>query len=159
MNDHFIMKKVYGHIRGDVPDVNWNCSLHKSLARPQVIFIFWLACHNRLPTKARLKRFGMVDDDKCVLCPVVETTDHLFFCCPTLKEWQSHVIPWLKVDHNPQGWDEERHWVNKVGKGNRWKARMIRSVVAEMAYECWRYRNNLIFENNVNSIEILGYSD
>lgn len=61
----------------------------------------------------------MVDDDKCVLCPIVETTDHLFFYCPVLKVWWSHVLAWLKVDHNPQGWDEEKHWLIKVRKGKR----------------------------------------
>ncbi|KAI5396408.1 hypothetical protein KIW84_062572 [Lathyrus oleraceus] len=105
MKDHFNMKKVYDQIRGDVPDVNWKCLLQKSLARPRAIFIFWLLCHNMMPTKARLKRFGMVDGDKCVLCPEVETTDQLFFCYPTLTEWWSHALAWLKVDHNPQGWD------------------------------------------------------
>ena len=42
MKDHFNMKKVNDHIRGDVPDVNWKGLLHKSLARPRAIFFFGL---------------------------------------------------------------------------------------------------------------------
>lgn len=156
MKDHFNMKKVYDHIRGDVPDVNLKGLLHKSLARPRATFIFWLACHNRLSTKAILKRFGVVNDDKYVLCPAIETIEHLFFYYPTLKELWSHVLAWLKVDHNPQGWDEEKYWLNKVGKEKGWKAQMIRSAATEMVYESWRYRNNLIFGNNINNIDIGG---
>ncbi|KAI5425003.1 hypothetical protein KIW84_030980 [Lathyrus oleraceus] len=78
MTDHFNMKKVYEHIRGDVPNVNWKGLLHKGLARSQAIFSFSLACHNKLPTKVRLKRFGMVDDDKCVLCPAVKRLSIFF---------------------------------------------------------------------------------
>lgn len=33
---------------------------------------------------------------------------------------------------------------------------MIHSAAAEMVYESWRYKNNLIFGNNVNSIDIGG---
>lgn len=38
---------------------------------------------NRLPTKERLHRFGILSENTCVLCEeVVETRDHLYFECP-----------------------------------------------------------------------------
>lgn len=77
MTNHFNMKNVYDHIRGDDPTLNWKGLFHNILAWPRAILPFWITSHNRLPTKVRLKRFGMVDDDKCIFCPAVETTKHL----------------------------------------------------------------------------------
>jgi len=41
------------------------------------------ALKGRLPTRSRLKTFGIINEDSCVLCnEATETIDHLFFECP-----------------------------------------------------------------------------
>lgn len=61
-------KQVYHMLRGGKPKVNWRGLLYGNRDRPRAMFILWLACQDRLPTKDRLHRFGIVTDGKCVFC-------------------------------------------------------------------------------------------
>src|ERR1044072_9284681 len=59
---------VYHVLIGHMPKVSWkNIFLHNE-ARPRAAFVTWMACNNRLATKTRLARFGMVNDVKCCFC-------------------------------------------------------------------------------------------
>ncbi|GAB4860114.1 hypothetical protein Ancab_011592 [Ancistrocladus abbreviatus] len=50
---------------------------------PQHAFIWLLACEDRLQTRCRLYRMGLVDKVKCALCSREEEhRDHVFFLCP-----------------------------------------------------------------------------
>ncbi|CAL5187971.1 unnamed protein product [Lathyrus oleraceus] len=40
------------------------------------------------------------------------------------------------------------------GKGKGWKAKMIKISFTETLYECWKYKNAICFENNVNNKSI-----
>lgn len=35
---------------------------------PKQSFILWMACKNKLLTREKLRRWGFIDDDSCVLC-------------------------------------------------------------------------------------------
>lgn len=79
-NMKFSLKQVYYTLIDDKTKVPWHKILCHNLARPKAKTIFWLLCHDKLPTKERLNRFGMVQDTTCRLCGEVdETADHLFF--------------------------------------------------------------------------------
>ncbi|XP_050237995.1 uncharacterized protein LOC126687475 [Mercurialis annua] len=49
---------------------------------PKHSFIAWLAIKGKLRTRDKLKSWGCVDDDGCVLCNIgTESLEHLFFNC------------------------------------------------------------------------------
>ncbi|KAI8567999.1 hypothetical protein RHMOL_Rhmol02G0164200 [Rhododendron molle] len=67
-----------------VPDcVRWTlCKYGFSHHVPRWAFIEWLALLGRLSTKDRLYSWGVVSDQRCVLCQVEnESHEHLFFAC------------------------------------------------------------------------------
>jgi hypothetical protein len=50
MHGKNITRKVYTSLRTIHPDVDWKVTLYGNITRPRALFIFWLACHGRLPT-------------------------------------------------------------------------------------------------------------
>lgn len=68
---------------------------YKKLARTKAIIGTWLACKDKLATKERLKRFGIIENDTCYFCPKSETLNHIMFHCPGLKHIWREVMDWL----------------------------------------------------------------
>ena len=83
-NSRFCMKEMYRKLCTDDPKVPWYNLLYHSLARPRALITLWLACHGRLSTKARLKKFGLIDNAECCFCQEEETQNHLLFGCEEL---------------------------------------------------------------------------
>ncbi|CAL5201029.1 unnamed protein product [Lathyrus oleraceus] len=64
--DKFKMSKIYKELLRDVPQVPWKSLFYGNLARPRAKTNLWLPCNERLATKSRLYRFGMVDNPNVV---------------------------------------------------------------------------------------------
>lgn len=62
----------------------------------------------------------------------------------------------MNISQYLKGWNDELKWIIESGKGNDWKACVICSTTAEKVYEIWRHKNNTIFGNNVNILDIEG---
>ncbi|CAK8573800.1 unnamed protein product [Lathyrus sativus] len=114
----------------------------------------WMACHRRLSTRGRLKRLGLTTDDRCNFCDKEETIDHLLFDCPPFKTCWQQILVWLGFQHFPCEWREELEWLITHCKGKGWRKCILRSAVAETIHEVWRYRNNAVFGNTVNVLDI-----
>lgn len=53
------------------------------MSSPKMSAVALKAIKDRLPTRSRLKRFGIINEECCVLCnDSVETRDHIFYECP-----------------------------------------------------------------------------
>ncbi|KAL5173235.1 hypothetical protein HKD37_16G045827 [Glycine soja] len=63
----FIGRKVYGNLLPVTPNVGWTKLILHNRARPCAIFTLWMICHGNLTTKARLHRFGMLNNNQCLL--------------------------------------------------------------------------------------------
>lgn len=83
--DKFTTSKMYKEIRGDVTHVIWNKVLFTNYVSPRALFIMWLIFMAHLPTKDRLTRFGVTNDDKCMFRIKSELIDHLFYGCKTTQ--------------------------------------------------------------------------
>lgn len=116
-----------------------------NLAHPRSVFVLWLACNGRLATKERLKKFGMVQDDRCVFYSQKESIDHLFFCCSSLKSIWENVLLWININHKPLDWERELAWVTRNCKGRSWHANILKCAIAELVYGIWKTRNDKVF--------------
>jgi hypothetical protein len=85
MKGKMITRMVYKLLRVDYPSVAWKVTMYHNFARPRAIFTFWLACHGRLTTKDRLRKFGLNVEVTCCFCNHEETVDHLFFSYNSMK--------------------------------------------------------------------------
>lgn len=73
---------VYEYLCDPRPDVNWFDAVWISRAIPRHSFHTWLTIQDRLPTRDRLRGWGLQVDDRCLLCNTSpESRDHLFFSC------------------------------------------------------------------------------
>lgn len=83
--DKFNMNKVYIALQESNQQVDWKDLMYVNMARPRTCFILWLACQDKLATKDRFFRFGMINNIACCFCTNDESINHLFFECQTLR--------------------------------------------------------------------------
>ncbi|XP_058740873.1 uncharacterized protein LOC131613201 [Vicia villosa] len=133
----------------------WKHLMFGNFARPRSVFIFWLACNGRLATKERMKRFGLIQDDRCVFCSQQETIGHLFFCCIRFRNIWERVLNWINITHSPIDWDRELVWTIRNCKGRSWRATLLKSAITEIVYALWKVRNEIVFglRNHIGDID------
>ncbi|XP_074277914.1 uncharacterized protein LOC141601524 [Silene latifolia] len=107
---------------------------------PKHSFIYWLRSHNRLLTKHRLKRIGIIHDEVCYLCGVDdETHTHLFYECQYSRKYITLLQQFLRVNFRLE---LLHHWT----KNNRGISRMQRQLVGAchvgVVYAIWEARNH-----------------
>ncbi|CAK8564283.1 unnamed protein product [Lathyrus sativus] len=142
---------IYRVLIDDGTRVLWGNLIKFNKARPRAVFCLWQACHGKLATKERLKRFGMVEDNSCKLCQAEdETVNHLFFSCQETKHIWKEVLNWFNFSHDPQPWNAELVWISNNTKGKGWKVEVLKMLVAETIYNIWGYRNGKTFGNVVD---------
>ncbi|XP_057535390.1 uncharacterized protein LOC130813571 [Amaranthus tricolor] len=72
--DEYSIKEVYESNLGNSPKVQWRHLVWNRLSIPKTRFICWLATHQGLKTKDKLRHIGVVDDDMCSLCGIKDWT-------------------------------------------------------------------------------------
>lgn len=131
----------YNWVRGEGQKVDWSVWVWSRLNIPRSSFISWLIMWNRIQTKNRLKRFGVVQDDLCYLCECnSETIDHLFFECGYARMCWNLLLEGLQLNSRFNNVSELDAWLQKPVTG-RVKATVIRSCVTALLYNIWRQRN------------------
>jgi hypothetical protein len=104
---------------------------------------------DRLPTKSRLMRFGIIDSTSCALCGSgCETRDHLFFDCP-----YSHYL-WtlcklkLQMHSSSMGnLHEEANLIKAKFKPNDDVYQLARIALACTVWHIWLERCKRIFQS------------
>lgn len=146
--------RMYKSLIHQFQEVKWRYLFKGNMARPRARFILWMACHERMATKDRLMRFGMLNDDTCCYCKEKETIQHIFFQCNVLSQFWKHTLKWLEVPHSPGGWNEELDWIIKKCKSKGSKAKIIKCAFTEAVYETWMFRNNKCFGLDTTSSNV-----
>src|ERR1043165_87598 len=139
------MKEMYQKLCTDDPIVYWYNLLCHNPATPRDFITLWLACHGRRVTKARLKKFGMIDNAECCFCQEEETQNHLLFGCEELGRIWSTVLDWMQIKRKPKDWKEELQWILLAARGKSKQAMLFKLVVTETVYGVWKYRNDICY--------------
>ncbi|XP_074296366.1 uncharacterized protein LOC141626478 [Silene latifolia] len=94
----FSAQQTYDSLAGTSESVPWEPFVWNRICLPKVNFIIWLFAKDRLLTKHRLLKFGVISDGLCCICAnAQETQSHLFFDCPFSKECLQLVLQWLGI--------------------------------------------------------------
>ena len=107
--------------------------------------VAWMAIINRLPTKDRLKSWGLEVDDRCVPCRKAgETRNHLFYECEFSQGIWKEILKLCGKQREVTSWNEEFQWAIM-----RLKRKSLASIIMRMAwhaviYTTWVERNNRI---------------
>ncbi|RZC05429.1 Transcription factor E2FC isoform B [Glycine soja] len=143
--DRFVLKIMYNELQDVSSRVPWRKLFFSNLARPCAKFVFWTVCHDRLATKVRMMKFGLLSDTKCNFCDHLETIDHLLFEYAEMKDVWIQILEWQKINHQPKKWIEELSWAMAQGKGKGHRATLLKTALTETVYELWKYRNEVSF--------------
>ena len=109
-------------------------------------FMAWLALLQRLPTKDRLRRWGLNVTAECVLCSsALETHHHLFFECSFSSTiWQGFTS---QIRENPPA---DLHaaaaWIlSSSNRISREEVILLKLIFQSTIYLVWKERNARIF--------------
>ncbi|XP_023644566.1 uncharacterized protein LOC111832461 [Capsella rubella] len=139
----FSSSKTWEILRPRTEVVNWHNSVWFKGATPKHAFTFWTANLDRLPTRARLVRWGMNLSSICGFCSSQsETRDHLFLSCDfALFLWNGVS---KKLDMPPINFGSWNHLLAWMCADSRRAPRTLRKLVVQaIIYAIWRQRNNL----------------
>ena len=126
--------------------VNWRNIILGNKARPRMLFVAWMVCLGRLPTKDRLSRHGVITDGRCVLCGDKESIDHLCFKCHDAEDVWNSFLDWMPIQmkHTNGKWNLD--WFVQRTKGKSIASKRIKVTFAEALYSIWTVRNCMIFQ-------------
>ncbi|XP_021858874.1 uncharacterized protein [Spinacia oleracea] len=152
----FKINKMYKYLHDIGGHVAWKRIICNSKATPKPAFIVWLALHKRLPTKDRLRGWGINISGICELCQAAdESLDHLFFDCTFSKEVWSGVLQHMEASRSVIQWELEVQWCSIKSRSTK-AADIRRSIAfAETVYALWLQRNAKIFNNKIEPIDCI----
>ncbi|XP_039025015.1 uncharacterized protein LOC120158175 [Hibiscus syriacus] len=135
-------KWIWDIIRISREKVVWHRLIWFPAHIPKISLISWMAILDRLPTKDRLTRFGLIVDNVCGLCGTgMESRVHLFADCSYAKDvWDSFLIA-CGLSHEFHSWDELLHWLLVNLKGKSIRVRILKLAWTGYLYFIWKERN------------------
>ncbi|XP_039024388.1 uncharacterized protein LOC120157270 [Hibiscus syriacus] len=123
-----------------------------SLHIPKHSLIALMAFLDKLPTKDRLQRMGLISESICVLCKSKqETRDHLFLKCPTAITIWTAVFSLSSLRVTACSWE-----VLIASASSNWKGKSLLTMIMKIAlnaltYTLWEERNQRVFQNRTRS--------
>ncbi|GAB2303754.1 hypothetical protein Dimus_038957 [Dionaea muscipula] len=120
----------------------WAAGIH-----PRLSFLLWLVSRDSLSTKDRLRRFGIVEEDSCLLCEgcCVESVSHLFFGCRYVQQVVGVIDRELQLGWKAREWQVCQEWMMRFARGKSRRATLIRGIFATTVHGVWWERNRRIF--------------
>lgn len=134
----FSCKSAWQALRTQYPQVEWAGLVWHKEYIPRCSLICWLASKNRLRTKEKLHRWGIVTDEVCVLCGQCrEDRDHLFFRCVFLRQIWNDVLYKCNQRYRRGNWQNEVQEATQRFRGKQFSARIGRVAFAVTLYCIW----------------------
>lgn len=146
---------IYRGLQGDVNLVPWRSIFYKNVARPRSQMVLWTSCNERLATRERLNRFGLLATAGCCFCPQVETQNHLFFDCHITCAIWKELINWLKVQHTPRDWSAEILWILRQTRGKGWRAKLLKLAFTKPCMKPGFLETNIVLREILEFQEII----
>ncbi|KAH0745551.1 hypothetical protein KY285_007208 [Solanum tuberosum] len=114
-----------------------------------------LAIHEKLLTKDKLLKWGVVQEAKCSFCNTTnESIAHLMFECNiSAGVWKRQLV-WQGVTRQVLDWQGEVLWASTHHKGKTPDVDQVyRMTMASAVYHIWQERNARIFKQKQRSEE------
>ena len=144
---------VWQVIRHKKEKVEWHKLIWGALVVPKHATIAWMAMLNRLPTKDRIKSWGLEVDGKCVLCGgEEETRDHLFHGCTFSRQLWGKIMEISGHSRAMTSWSGEFQWMIQKCKGKSLVSIILRLAWQALIYYIWIERNNRIYKGREKTV-------
>ncbi|XP_075095270.1 uncharacterized protein LOC142173556 [Nicotiana tabacum] len=131
----FSTKQFYLKLRDTFQKVAWRKLVCNNQSLPKWIFILRLAALERLYTKDRLFKWGVTQDQFCLLCGQDhESLAHLFFTCETTAQLWKKLLNWIGVTRNLMVWEDELQWGMQHASRSSSRVEVYRMLLAVAVY-------------------------
>ncbi|XP_049414811.1 uncharacterized protein LOC125877612 [Solanum stenotomum] len=143
----FSIHKMYIQLRGVFSKVTWRRLVCNNKGSPKWIFMLRLAIHAKLLTKAKLLKWGVVQDAECSFCNTTkESVAHLMFECNiSAGVWKRLLVIWQGVTRQTLNWQGEVLWASTHHKRKTPDA-VYRMTMASAVYHIWQEQNARLFK-------------
>ncbi|XP_039004076.1 uncharacterized protein LOC120131037 [Hibiscus syriacus] len=137
---------IWDRIRDRGEKVDWHRLVWFPSHVPKFSLIAWMAILDRLPTKDRLVRFGVMAEPGCRLCMSgLESRNHLFWDCAYSSAISNSLLLACGLQLHGSSWEDHLGWMI-----NNWKCKSLLIHVLKLAwtgfvYFTWEERNHRIF--------------
>jgi hypothetical protein len=131
-----------------------NTDICNSLAPKKCKIFAWLALHNRINTRERLSRKGIISQSMCPFgCQCVESLTHLLFSCPhSNRIWQKFLIP----VQNGQGFCFVQDIITSPMAAPPIYHKEWVTIFIAVAWNIWLTRNQKVFDNcNISTSQLV----
>jgi hypothetical protein len=147
---NFSLKACYFAMNYGGVTVLGNTLIWNSLAPKKCKIFAWFALHNRINTRERLTRKGIISDSACPFgCQTDEKPTHLLFACPhSSMIWQKFLIP-VQEGQNFRSFQDV---IASPGAAPPIYRREWATIFIAVAWNIWLARNRKVFDNcNISS--------
>ncbi|XP_020262882.1 uncharacterized protein LOC109838863 [Asparagus officinalis] len=149
------ISSVYNAISQSSATVPWAKTVWGGLHYPKHSMILWLATLSKLPTKDRLCRMCILENNQCVLCADSvshqESRNHLFFECQFSSYVWNNLMAWLKYSWRSCCWNQVLRWYSNNLRGLGFRKKLKRMMLSGAVYWIWKERNQRIFQQKARS--------
>ena len=152
-NKQYSCRTAWEVLRCQHQKVEWADLIWNKEAIPRCSMIWWLACKNRLSTKDRLYSWGIITDNRCVLCADnEESRDHLYFGCSYTREVWNDALFKCNLQYICNNWADEVQEATRRFRGASMQAKMGRLAFTVVVYCIWKERNQRIFKGEGSTV-------
>ncbi|KAG7564158.1 Reverse transcriptase zinc-binding domain [Arabidopsis suecica] len=143
----FSSPKTWEALRPRELEKDWVSSVWFRGAVPRNAFNMWVTHLNRLPTRARLAAWGVIQSTECCLCSLYpETRDHLMLECVFAATIWREIMSRLTPNHRQIcNWSELLSWTRH--RTSQAPSTLRKVAVQAAIYHIWKQRNNVLHNN------------
>ncbi|GAB2301430.1 hypothetical protein Dimus_039250 [Dionaea muscipula] len=142
----YCKRSMYSLLHGEIDRDQWWKLIWGTAMEPRASMLLWLVSRDRLRTRDRLRKIGLVVDEMCLLCgDDAESCRHLFFCCPFVSSVIVLVCRETRLAWHARRWEDCKEWLLRCGRGKSRKAMARRRLVGAVTRAVWWERNCRVF--------------
>ncbi|XP_020257365.1 uncharacterized protein LOC109833912 [Asparagus officinalis] len=152
-NSKLRISAIYNALLHSTNEVQWTKVVWGRLNIPKHSFISCLVFQDRLLTKDRLYRRGIINSNLCSLCDGAcsESRNHLFFECAFSCEVWNSIMDWMDFNWRACHWHHVLEWFTVRQRGKGLKQLLKNLALTATIYYIWRERNVRIFQQKYRS--------
>ncbi|XP_074270981.1 uncharacterized protein LOC141594895 [Silene latifolia] len=149
-NQDYTISKGYNWLGPASEKVVWSTFVWVKEAIPRHSFIGWLVAQNRLLTRDRLNKMGIIEDETCPLCGTLpESHHHLFFNC--IFSQKCLLLMSARLGCHLPSHDFIEWWISRRFRTPAQKNKIAETYLA-LIYAIWWNRNMGRLEGRVPAL-------
>ncbi|KAL2922219.1 LINE-1 retrotransposable element ORF2 protein [Bienertia sinuspersici] len=147
--------QIYWLLVGEERSVSWSEVVWNRFNIPKHGFCAWLCMAHRLKTKDRMYTMGICKSLTCLLCGRDdENHQHLFFDCQFSRCLLHDIKVWFGITNQATDLHQVIRRFQR-SSASRFQRRIFYAAICALIYMIWKYRNDVLWQNQKNSTDVI----